>query len=246
MPTARILNPLRYLVMPLALTWPALLVFALHTDTLQLAAQGDYAKIDSLRYTVVPSGFQWTHAVPPAQGANIAKLQQYLRDGIDGEPLSQQYLRIVAGESDGLFGDITRFHSLSSPRLLWQLLHDHGAPPQSQCTTLFTRITPAMDTAAAPFKVGGLVGYETLGTYQLAVAHLAANPGSALLLSTDGYDTRTVIGLKGGLSVWLEYPRPGPPVVVLRDEAAGAQVWKDQLFDQVNGPADYMLVIESR
>lgn len=219
-------------------------------QTLLLAAVmtqlGSYDKIDALRYTVIPRiPPAWSHAVPAAQGCNIAKMQAYLRTGIDGEPLSQQYVRIVADESDGPRGQIERRHGISSPRLIWDILSRKGACPQSLCTVLATSSTPAMDAAAQPYRVGGLVGYETLGTYQAAIAHITANPGSALLLSTDGYDTKIVIGMKGDKSVWLEYPSAGPPLVLFRDEAEGAQVWQSQLFGQTHGPADYMLVFDS-
>jgi hypothetical protein len=185
----------------------------------------------------------WKHAVPCAQFCNVGTLQAYLRDG-SNTPLSSQFLLSVIGASDGPFGTITIPHGASSPQLIWQWMHYKGSPPEWVCPRVTINVTQAQYDAAYPYRVGRFIGLATIPDYRAAVQYLAAHPGAAVVLTTDGYQSYSIVGLKDGKGIWLEYQRPGRPTVRYLTEAEGAAIWDSMVNGNTHPPASYMAGVD--
>lgn len=215
---------------------------------------GDYNKIALLDFQTDDDSY----GAPPSAAAVIPHVQRYLRDGMD-VPLSQWYIRVKVDLSDLKptkenpkinRGEITARHGTSSPRLMWQALHDHGVCPLSMCKGGELSIpTPAIDAAAAPYKVGGLLGLTEVPDYTAAINHLKANKGDGLLLTTDGRESYAVVAVDDqDRGLWVGYYNSGNKanlqwLSVEEGTAKMRKLGEDQYYGK---PADYFLVIKKR
>ena len=163
---------------------------------------GDYANIANLTYV----SDDCDHGAPTSLGLAICQMQDYLQFGVD-VPRSPHYLRWQAAAQDSR-DDIYPYHGISSPLLLISLTSTIGAPSLEVCPrTRAGRFTSAMHSeAAVTRRVNGYGYLSDVPDYPAALAHLAANPGDAIQLATDGWDGYAIIGVDDqGRGIWLRF-----------------------------------------
>lgn len=199
----------------------------------------DYTKITALRYSAAPSWLT-DHYYVACRFCDVMQMQAYLRTGVDPGPLSPQFMTICAAEWDGP-GGTNIGHGWSSPLLGWGIAEKYGACRSTTCPQKARKLTDAMKSEAAQFRVGSqFLLLKDIPDYPAAVAHLAANHGDGFVLSNAGRKSYAIIGVDAqGRGIWLDGSGTTPPKVVAKSEADGIAAWRSMLYDQRNRGGTY-------
>lgn len=189
---------------------------------------------------------------PTSVGLAICQMQNYLETGVD-VPMSPHYLRWMAGqEIPGGGDDIYPYHGMSSPFLMIRVASQYGAPSLALCPRRTAgRFTDAMHAEAAMLRrQNGLLTLNDVPDYPAALNHLAANPGDAIQLATDGYDGYAIIGVTAqGRGIWLRFYdgrqfdfSVRPARVDTPTEQEGIARWNAMIQGNITTPINYMTV----
>lgn len=207
---------------------------------------GDYDQIANLTYI----SDDCDRGAPASIALAICQMQDYLQYGTD-IPRSPHFLRWVAAQQDP-FDDIYPVHGFSSPFLSIKLASEIGAPTLASCPrTTAGRFTQAMYAdAAASRRQNGLLNMNDVPDYPSALNHLAANPGDAIQLATDGWDGYAIIGLnQQGRGIWLRFydgrfldTSIRRAVVDFPTEQEGIARWRNMVEGNMVPPINYMTV----
>lgn len=216
---------------------------------------GDYSKIARLDYQCDDP----FHGNPMSVALAILQMQNYLATGVDHGPLSQRYLTLKQGNISQ-WDQFDPNHKISNPLLAWEWCRSIGSCRMSLCPETAKRITPTMDVEAARYKRPiALKNLNDLPDYPAAKRQMVNNPGDAILLSTDGWDTRALMGfdeptgkvicltfyqksfIPTQIARWIPgMTKPSPARIELLDDTQAAALWQSQLYNQHEPPASYM------
>lgn len=187
----------------------------------------------ALTYPVAP-----INGEPAAVWCDVMQWQHFVRTG-ENVTLSPQYVLSTAAKR---YEDVYLLHGLSSPALGWQIAHDFGSCPQALCPR--RTLTPERcDSAAAPYRVGGLLTLAAIPDCTAAMAFVSANPGAAVVLTTDGYDSYALLDVDQDHGLWITHDSSGRAVLQWLDVAQGSALWESMIRGNWFPADNYMVAV---